>query len=73
MGCSSPQQAAAVGDSLATDVKGAKAAGLYTVLLAGGLVAEQVGSTEPEAITDFGSKYGLSPDVLPAKLCLAEW
>ena len=64
LGCSSPEQAAAVGDSLATDVKGAKAAGLYTVLLAGGLVAEQVGSTKPEAIADFGSKYGLSPDAL---------
>ena len=64
LGCSSPEQAAAVGDSLATDVKGAKVAGLYTVLLAGGLVAEQVGSTKPEAIADFGSKYGLSPDAI---------
>jgi len=64
LACSTHGQAAAVGDSLATDVKGAKAAGLYTVLLVGGLVAEQVGSTNPQAIADFGSKYGLYPDAI---------
>jgi HAD superfamily hydrolase (TIGR01459 family) len=64
LGCYTPGQAAAVGDSLATDVKGAQAAGLYTVLLAGGLVAEQVGSTDPQDIADFGSKNGLYPDAV---------
>ncbi len=64
LGCSRPAQVAAVGDSLATDVKGAKEVGLYAVLLAGGLVAEQVGSTDPEAIHEYGSTYGLSPDAI---------
>lgn len=64
LGCSTPGQAAAVGDSLITDVSGARAAGLYTVLLAGGLVAEQAGSITPEAIADFGSKNGLYPDAI---------
>ncbi len=64
LGCSTPAQAAAVGDSLATDVRGAKVAGLYTVLLAGGLVAEQAGSTDPQDIADFGSKNGLYLDAV---------
>ena len=64
LGCPIPAQAAAVGDSLATDVKGAKEAGLYAVLLAGGLVVEQVGSHQPEAITDYSHRCGLRPDAI---------
>jgi HAD superfamily hydrolase (TIGR01459 family) len=57
-------ETAAVGDGPATDLGGARAFGLYTVLLAGGLAAVQAGSTDPDAILALCQREGVTPDAL---------
>lgn len=55
---------AVVGDSPATDLRGAKAAGLYAVLLANGVAALLAGASDEAAITALCQKEGVMPDAL---------
>ncbi|MCF8033467.1 MAG: TIGR01459 family HAD-type hydrolase [Desulfarculaceae bacterium] len=55
---------AAVGDSPATDVRGAKAAELYAVLLANGVAALQAGSSAHDSILALCRKEGVMPDAV---------
>jgi HAD superfamily hydrolase (TIGR01459 family) len=56
----------AIGDSLRTDIAGAAAAGIDSVLVAGGLHAEELGATDgaapaPDALARLCAREGLSP------------
>lgn len=55
---------AAVGDALATDIQGARNAGLTAVLLAGGVSAVQAGSAAPDAVRGLCEQQGIMPDAL---------
>ena len=57
-------ETAALGDSLATDVRGAKAANLYAVLLAGGVAELLARAANAASIMALCTKEGVMPDAL---------
>jgi len=54
----------AVGDSPATDIKGAQSAGLYAVLLAGGVAAALAGGADIASISALCRKDDIMPDAI---------
>lgn len=57
-------QAACIGDGLATDIKGARDAGLYAMLLAGGVAAHEAGGSDPMTLARFCQSRGILPDAI---------
>ncbi len=66
----SPSEVLAIGDSLATDIKGAQAAGFRTTLVAGGIHGSDLGlqdhgeRPQPERIAALAARVGIRPDTV---------
>jgi HAD superfamily hydrolase (TIGR01459 family) len=65
-----PQRILAIGDSLATDIKGAKVAGLHALMIIGGIHQHHFKSEEDplNVLNRLTQTYGITPDYLAPRL-----
>ncbi len=73
LGLTGPDRILAVGDSMRTDIKGASAAGIDSVLIGGGIHAEEWGlalgqAPSPEQIEAISELHGFSPTFVAAHM-----
>jgi HAD superfamily hydrolase (TIGR01459 family) len=61
LGIEDKRRVVAVGDSLRTDIAGAEAAGIDSVLVTDGLHKEEIGAATPEAVTAYAARAGHFP------------
>jgi HAD superfamily hydrolase (TIGR01459 family) len=66
LGLHGPERALAVGDSLRTDIAGARTVGMDSLFIAGGLMADELGlapgaAPDPAALDDLFARHGARP------------